>query len=124
MGSFLNESRYSSWNRGLSQESFNTKKIHDRNSTQDHFFRGSKETKNVSTIGFTNINPLVALPTVSMHSSVILKDYCYQESPKRYESAKFSFYENTKASRYQGNNVKFRVTDPLTFHYVSTENPS
>lgn len=57
MTSFLNQSNYSNWSEhGSNQGNRSHKRMF---STGDHFFKTTKDNKNVSKIGYTKINPLV-----------------------------------------------------------------
>lgn len=120
MGSFLHESRYSNWSKiAENNSSFISTKNNLRNSTHDNFYKGNiSESKNVSKIGYSDVNPLVGQSAVNQSSSMALKDYLEKPSPRRYESPKSAVYCNAKPSKYISNTIKFKVTDPLTFHHV------
>lgn len=77
MTNFLNQSNYSNWSGANSvHSSTHYPKQHNRyNSSYDHFFKTTKDNKNVSKFGYTRVNPLVALPETNPHNCGVLKDY-------------------------------------------------
>ena len=118
---FLNESNYSNWSEAgvtfYSDKSKNQYQHRRFSSSGDHFFKTTKDNKNVSKIGCTKINPLVSIGKTSPQHRDILKDYLRKESPERYSPAKLAMRAEGQY-RFQGNSVKFQVTDPLTLQHM------
>lgn len=76
MSNFINQSHYSNWSGANSSSSSTHYPKHNRyNSSHDHFFKTTKDNKNVSKFGYSKVNPLVSLPQTNAHNSQVIKDY-------------------------------------------------
>jgi len=78
MGNFLRRSNYSNWsevNRNISKLSGDTHKRSYSSVKGDHFFKTTRDDKNMSKIGFTPIFPLVINSPVQQVKELSIREF-------------------------------------------------
>lgn len=81
MTNFLSQSNYSNWSGSSPPKQHSHKRALSSN---NYFFKTTKDNKNASKIGYTQVNPLVSLVKTNSQPKEKIKEYLKKASPERY----------------------------------------